>query len=488
LDEPRLKSQARSNAPDGGDWRAVLVMSAPIIVTTSSRAMMGFVDTWMVSRLGVSEAAAVGVGGIVVFSLIGFGIGLTSAVSTFASQCLGRRDYHQCSGYAWQGLWLSLLMGAAALLFLPLIEPIMGLFGHAPDVRRLEVQYASITMLSLGPSAAAAGLGQYFNGIHRPAISMVSALVANVFNFAANYVLIFGALGFPRLGVAGAALGTLLATVFRTFMLLAFLWWGRWAQQFHARHTWRWNTRQVWDLLRIGSPVGAQFTLDVLAWAMFLAWLVGQFGTAHIAASQFVWQYLHVSFMPAIGVGIALTAVIGKAIGEGRLDLATRRMRVGLLLCCGYMGTMGLIFLLFRHPLISFFCKEPEPEVLRLGGHMMVFAAIFQVFDGMNIAYNNGLKGAGDTRWPAAANIVMVWGVMVGGGLLAVQCWPQAESFGPWVAATTFIILLSLALAYRWYSGRWREINLFERHEQDEPAPAMAGDTATAACDAPVGE
>lgn len=485
-EEPKLQSKSNNNSPDRGDWRAVLVMAAPIIVTTSSRAVMNFVDTWMVSRLGLAEAAAVGVGGIMVFSLIGFGLGLTSAVSTFASQCLGRRQYEQCSGYAWQALWLSLLIGLGGLVFLPLIGPVTVLFGHSPDVQRLEVQYAQIALLSLGPSMAAAGLAQYFNGIHRPVVSMLTALAANLFNVGANYVLIFGALGFPKLGVAGAALGTLLATTFRVLLLVGWLWWGRSFGRFGARRTWRWQGRKVWDLLRIGSPMGAQFTLDIMAWVLFLAWLVGRFGTVHIAASQFAWQYMHVSFMPALGVGIALSAVIGKAIGERRLDLAARRMRVGLILCCGYMGVMGLIFLVFRHSLIRFF--RPEPEVVLLGGQMMIFAALFQVFDGMCIAYNNGLKGAGDTRWPAAVGVAMVWGVMVGGGWLAVRYWPEGQSFGPWLGATAFIILLGLAYAYRWHGGRWRKIDLFAGKEQADPQLELAVKHVPGSYDGDVGE
>jgi MATE family multidrug resistance protein len=212
--------------------------------------------------------------------------------------------------------------------------------------------------------------------------------------------------------------------------------------------------------------------LDVVAWAIFLSWLVGRFGTVHIGASQFVWQYLHVSFMPAVGVSIAITAVVGRAIGEGRLDLAARRMRVGLICCCGYMGTMGLIFLTLGRPLVSLFTHDPA--VIHVGGHMMICAGIYQVFDGMCIAYNGGLRGAGDNRWPAIVMAVLCWSLVVGAGWLAVRFWPQGQSLGPWITSTVYIIALAIALAYRWHTGRWRQMDLFTRSQPLQPPVALA--------------
>lgn len=448
---------------DGSDLRVMLTLAWPMVVTTMSRTVMQFVDTFWLSRLGIEHAAAAAVGGILCFSVIGFALGVTTVVNTFASQCLGRKEYDKCSAYAWQGMWLALILGAGAVLLWPAIPAVVRFFGHESELQEMERQFMQITLLSVAPSAAAMALASFFNGVHRPKVAMWSAIAANLFNAVAAYVLIFGAWGFPRLEVAGAALATVSATVFRVGFLLVALWWGSARRQFASRRTWRIQPGRIMDLVRIGTPIGLQWAADVSAWAMFVTWLVGSFGKVHIAASQFVFQYLHVSFMPAVGVGIAISAAVGRAIGEGRLDLAERRFGVGLKLCCGYMAVCGVIFFLLGGFLVSLFSSDPE--VLHLGRWMMVFAAVFQVFDGMCVSYNSGLKGAGDTRWPAAVAVSLCWLIVVGGGWVAVQILPEAKSFGPWGASTTYIIILAMVLGYRWRSGAWRRIKLFA-HEQ----------------------
>jgi len=457
---------------DGSDLRVMLTLAWPMVVTTMSRTVMQFVDTYWLSRLGVGHAAAAAVGGILCFSVIGFALGVMTVVNTFASQCLGRKEYDKCSAYAWQGVWLALMLGAGAALLWPAIPAVVRFFGHESQLQDMERQFMQIILLSVAPSAAAMALASFFAGVHRPKVAMWSAIAANLFNVVGDYVLIFGEWGFPRLEVAGAALATVAATVFRVGFLVVALWWGMARKQFASRRTWRVQPSRMMDLLRIGSPIGLQWAADVSAWAMFVTWLVGSFGKVHIAASQFVFQYLHVSFMPAIGVGIAISAAVGRAIGEGRLDLAERRFRVGLKLCCGYMAVCGVAFFLFGGALVSVFSKDPE--VLHLGRWMMVFAAVFQVFDGMCVSYNSGLKGAGDTRWPAMVSVSLCWLVVVGGGWLAVQLWPDAKSFGPWGASTTYIIILAMVLGYRWRSGAWRRIKLFAPEREPAAADALA--------------
>jgi MATE family multidrug resistance protein len=443
-----------------------------MVVTTMSRTVMQFVDTLWLSRLGEGHAAAAGVGGMLCFSVIGFALGVTTVVNTFASQSLGRKEYDKCSAYAWQGVWLAIMLGAGAAVLWPAIPAVVRFFGHESELQVMERQFMQISLLSVAPSATAMALASFFNGVHRPKVAMWSAIAANLFNVVADYVLIFGALGFPRLEVAGAALATVAATVFRVGFLLVALWWGSARLQFASRRTWRVQPSRIMDLVRIGWPIGLQWAADVSAWAMFLTWLVGSFGKIHIAASLFVFQYLHVSFMPAVGVGIAMSAAVGRAIGEGRLDLVERRFGVGLKLCCGYMAVCGVGFFLFGEWLVSWFSEKPE--VLHLGRWMMVFAAVFQVFDGMCVSYNSGLKGAGDTRWPAVVSVSLCWLVVVGGGWMAVQLWPGAKSFGPWGASTTFIIILSMVFRYRWRSGAWRRINLFACEREPAVADVLA--------------
>ncbi len=446
-----------------GDLRVLLRVSAPIMVATTSRAVMQFVDFAMVSQLdkATQAQAAVGAAGVTLFVLIGFWIGVMTCVNTFASQSLGRNAPKDCGAYAWQSIYISVLAGALALPLVAIVRPLFLYFEHGADVIEYEVDYMTIGLFSVGAFTMQVALSNFFNGVHRPRVVAVSAVGANVFNVIANYLLIFGSptLGIPRLEVAGAALGTLASAIFRSGWLFLAMLWPYYAERFGTRENWRWSWSKAKNFFRVGLPAGVQFAFDVMAWSLFMMWLVGRFGPQHLAASNIAWQWCHLVFMPALGIGIGLTAVVGKAIGEGRNDKARRRARIALLLCGSYMGSCGVVFITFR----GFFAGllTEDPVVLDLAMQILICGGIFQFFDGMQLVYNSALRGAGDTLWTAIVLVTTCWVVLVGGGYTMSYAFPQLGALGPWIAATTYVTLLGLILLGRWVRGQWEKIDIF---------------------------
>jgi len=465
---PGSEAAARKPGAASGDLRAVLSMSAPIVVATISRTTMSFVDFAMVSRLGTEAQAAVGTASIMLFVAISGGIGVMSCVSTFASQALGRGRLEECSAYAWQAVFLSSLFGGGLVLLWPAVPWLYAWIGHDAEVQRLEAQYMQIGLLSIAPSLIAVGLANFFNGIHRPRVTMISAVGANLFNVVADYGLIFGAFGLPAMGVAGAAAATALATTLRAGWLLAVMLLPSYRRRFDSTRTARWSGPKIRNLLRIGAPSGLQFAVDVLAWSVFVTWLIGRFGTDDLAATTIVFKLTELSFMPIVGVGIALTAVVGKAIGQGEPEVAVRRANVAWLMATIYMAAMALVFVLFRYELMRLFSSQER--VIRIGQVLLIFAAVFQVFDAMCITHNGALRGAGDTRWPAIVLISYSWTFVVGLGYALARFCPELGSAGPWIACTLHIILLGVTLRFRWAQGRWRRIEIF-RHGPRRTAP-----------------
>jgi MATE family multidrug resistance protein len=434
-------------------------MSIPTVVITTSRTVVGFTDLAMVSRLGTEAAAALLPANLAIFVLIGLGMGGASAVNTFASQSLGRGRPTDGALYAVQSILISLVFGLAALPLIPFVPGVIAWFGHAPEVLRLETEYASIGLLSVAPSVGAVALGYYFIGIHQPRISMYASLFEVVANFAGNYVLIFGKFGFPELGVAGCAWSTVLASSSRIGLMLLWFWTARFRREFGTGRALRIDMPKMVGLVRVGWPVGVSFALEIVCWTVFTNVLVGRFGTVHLAANNFVFQYLHISFMPAVGIGMALSAVVGKAVGQGDYRLAAHRSHLGTALCVGWMGTCGTAFLVFREPLMSLWTDDAE--VISLGMKLMICCAIFQVFDGLGIASTSALRGAGDTFRPGLYNALYSWVVMILGGWLVTRLAPQWTSVGPWVMASAFIILVALTLWIRFLRGSWKKIDLF---------------------------
>ena len=318
---------------------------------------------------------------------------------------------------------------------------------------------------SVGPTIAAAGLSAFFNGIHHPKTTMWSAIEGIVVNMVVSYCLIFGKLGLPAMGIAGAAAGTVVATIYRVLRLTLTLCMPSINEKFNSRATWRPDRVKLAGVLRLGVPQGAQWFSDVVVWMIFISVLIGRmFGTDHLIANNAAWQYLRISFMPTIGMGMALTSLIGKAIGQGDPQQAIRQTRMGVGVVLAYMATLSVVFLIWRRELIAFF--NTDPEIVTIGASIMICAAVFQVFDGMGIVYTCALRGAGDTAWPSIVFVVSHWTILVGGGYVMAVMFPSWGSIGPWVAGTTLLVLLGFVLWYRWHSRAWMKIDIF-KHEKD---------------------
>src|SRR5687768_4951092 len=195
-------------------------------------------------------------------------------------------------------------------------------------------------------------------------------------------------------------------------------------------------------LLRVGLPAGVQLICYILALTVSMNVIIARFGTAALTANSFAFSYTLVCFMPAIGVGHAVTALVGKYIGMGRHDLAARRAHLGFAVCAVYMVSSGVLLAVFRHDLIGVF--SADPQVQRIGATLLLFVASYQIFDAMFVVYVGALRGAGDTLVPAAIQAALVWTIVVGGGFAARAYAPGYGAAGPWTLATIFGGILGL--------------------------------------------
>jgi MATE family multidrug resistance protein len=261
------------------------------------------------------------------------------------------------------------------------------------------------------------------------------------------------------MGIRGSAIATVIAWGIRAVMLTSVFLSDRFNRQFRTRPSWRFDAARLRSILSIGWPIALQWVLDIGSWWVFLQFIMGRFGEKTMAASNISMQLMHFSFMPAIGVGISVCSLVGHAIGERRPELALRLARIGLSITMVYMGVMALLFLLIPGPLVGLFQKDPE--VVRLGCVVLLWGAIFQVFDAAQITYINALRGTGDTLVPAILVASHCWIVFIAGGLVVARLWPGWGLNGPWMMCTLYIILLGLILHRRWTRGGWRKIKLF---------------------------
>ena len=439
----------------------VVRLAVPTVLNTISFTIMQFVDGVMVSRVGKEAFSAQLGGGISAYTTLCFFIGLLGCVSTFAAQNLGAGRPERAARYAWQGLWLG--WGAAALVAasaIPAAPHLFPLFGHAPEVTRLETLYYQILVGGAVFSLPGRALGAWFIGMHRPAVTLVAGVAANLVNVAANYILIFGHLGFPAMGLAGAGIGTVAGFATEAAILGAVFLVGPMAREYATRHQWALARRELADLLRIGSPAGAMFFGDLLMWTIFMAGIIGRFGTEAIAATNILNRYWHLAFMPAFGVSAAVSAIVGRYCGARQTALAWRRAHAGLVLVETYMIACGIGIWLLREPLVGLFNAEADPVVQALATRAVIFILLCQAFDALSVIFIGALRGAGDTLWPGAMQLALAYGVGLGGASLVAYLKPEWGIFGPWSAASGYVMVLGLVMWGRFLSGRWRHMSV----------------------------
>ena len=448
----------------------LLVLAAPTVAQMSSYTLMQFTDRWMLGaiggRAGSMQAAAAGTAGITYFAVIGFGFGVLLVVNTLVSQSFGRSDLPATGRYLWQGIWFAVAFGVVTLLLYPSAEGLFRAMGHEAQMARYEADYFRIVALAGGLKLINTAMTQALLGLHRPIIVLVGTLLGIAANLLFNWVLIYGHWGFPALGISGAAWGTNAAVVVELLVMGAYIFRPSFARV-HASLDWRLRADMFMRLLRVGVPAGFQLICDIVAWTIFMNVIIARFGTSALSANSFAFSYMHVCFMPAIGVGAAVTALVGKYIGMGRHDLAAKRAHLGFFVCAVYMVAAGIGLFVFRHPLLGLF--SDDPEIHRIGSQLMAFVAMYQICDAMFVIYVGALRGAGDTLVPAVVQAVLVWTIVVGGGFITTWYAPHLGVIGPWSLATFFGACLGFFLLGRFLRGGWKEINL----EQDATADTV---------------
>jgi MATE family multidrug resistance protein len=447
------------------ELRDVVAMATPMIVTLCSPMIMRVTDFYFVSKLGQDAQAAIVPAQMLMWCYIALCFGICSVINTLAAQSLGRGQHRDCSAYAWNGFYIALSLGLAGLVLRPMVPGIFTWIGHEPAVRELEIAYTRLSTFAILPTVVAHSLGSFFTGVHRPRVTMLAAVETNALNIVLNYGLIFGAWGLPCMGFEGAAMGTVLAASYHALRLLITLvapWTHR---NFHSRQTYKVNTDKIKRIFRIGTPAGIQWLSDVTVWTVFVSLLIGRFGSIELAAGNVVWQYIRMAFMPMVGIGEALTAMVGRALGQKDPAKARRITRIGIALAAGYIGVIVVIYAAIPSTLIGLF--NQDAEVLAIGSRLMLCVALFMIFDVMGTTYYHALRGAGDTTWPMIVFVVGHWAVVVGGGYAVSLLKPEWGSFGPWIMATVLISLLGVTLALRWRSDAWVNIRLFSDEAED---------------------
>jgi MATE family multidrug resistance protein len=458
LDEskPFLETDAELSDDRAGSLREVAVLAYPIVLTQISITAMGVVDSAIVGRLGAAQLGAVGLGGMWVWTLTSFFVGTSMGVQTFVAQSHGAGRNAECGTWSWQGLASIVPLALVAAVAIGLgANQIVVWLAPSDSLAPLATGYIRARALGIVGISAAVSLSSFFRGIGDTRTPLYATLVANVINLVLDFGLVFGLWGFPRLGVVGAGLATAVSE-WAYFGILAFLFLrpGT-ASTFNTRFTWpAWmEIKRLW---RIGIPIGGQWVLEMLSFALFTT-LVARMGDAAMAASHAFIQLLSLSFMQATGISTAAATLVGRYIGAGRLERIDRSYGSSIVLGGLLGGGIAVIFVAVPDLLLGIFSSDPD--VLAYGRPLLAIGALYQFLDAMGIVTDGALRGAGDTRWPFVVRCALSWFVFLPAAY--VMAFPLGGGLtGAWIGGLLHVTLLTVFLVWRFRSGAWRRIEI----------------------------
>jgi len=395
-----------------GAWtaelRTTLRLAGPLIVVQLGQVGMNTVDTVMVGPLGPDSLAAAGVASAVYILVTLVCTGTIIGMTPLVSQAFGRGDTERCDQILGQGLLLAVLLSLPVAWLFGYGEPILRWLGQTPVVAELGGAYLGALAWSVTPFLLFMAFRQYLEGTSVTRPSMVITLFGLGVNVIANRAFIYGVDGvIPAMGVEGTGWAT---TVVRWSMLVAMI------GYYVARHTER-GRRLSWLRLRpdrailaavvtVGIPVGIQLGLEVGIFSL-AAVMMGWFGAVELAAHQITINIATTTFMVAMGTSMAGSIRVGQHLGAERVEAVRHAVAATFVVAVGFMACCGLAFVVAPAALIGIYSQDPG--VIAVGSHLLLFAAIFQIFDGAQVAGNSVLRGAADTRVPMLVSVLGYW-------------------------------------------------------------------------------
>jgi len=427
--------------------RSLLALALPVILAEIGWMAMGLVDTIMVGPLGPAAIGATGMGSGVFTAIVIFGMGLMLGLDTFVSQAYGARRLDECVEWLHHGVWLAAIVGPLLMAVTWLVFVTLDWWGLHPDIRVLVGPYLRDISFGAIPLLLYAGFRRYLQGIHVVRPIMFALISANVVNAAANWVLIYGHLGFPALGVQGSAWATDLARGYMAlFLYIALQRAHRKRGDAHPHVPFRLDFDRVRRLIAVGAPAATQITLEVGVFATATA-MAGKLDPISSGAHQIALNVAGLAFMVPLGLASASAVRVGHAIGAGDPRRAIRSGWQALGVGAMLMLTLGAVLAAWPEPILRVFTDDGRLVII--GAQLLGVAAAFQLFDGTQAVATGVLRGMGNTHTPMIINVIGHWalGLPVGYALCFRYGWGV---IGLWVGLSAGLIVVAIALMIVW--------------------------------------
>jgi MATE family multidrug resistance protein len=437
------------------EFRYNLKLSFPVMLGMLGHTFVAFADNVMVGQLGTAELAAVSLGNSFVFIAMSLGIGFSTAITPLVAEADASKNISEGRNAFKHGLLLCTILSVLLFLIILLIRPVMYYMDQPKEVVELAIPYLNFVALSLIPLIVFQALKQFSDGLSSTKYPMYATILANVINIILNYLLIFGTFGFPKLGITGAAIGTL----FSRIIMVYFLWmifkkkdkFKPYITGFNFKKIEKKITNKLFDL---GFPSALQMFFEV---GIFTAaiWISGVLGKNPQAANQIALNLSSMTFM--VGIGLSVAAMVRVGNQKGLLDFVSlRRIAYSILFLTLLIEIVfASFFLIFREWLPTLYLNDnvlmninDNSEVVLIASKLLLVAAFFQIFDGLQVVILGALRGLQDVKIPALITFVSYW--IIGFPVsYYLGLYTSFESTGIWIGLFIGLFSASILLYLR---------------------------------------
>ncbi len=430
-------------------------LAAPVMLGMLGHTFVSFIDNIMVGQLGTAELAAVSLGNSFMFIAMSLGIGFSTAITPLIAEADSSNNFKQGKSSFKHGLFLCTVLGILLFFMVFFAKPLMYFMKQPVEVVELAIPYLDLVALSLIPLVVFQAFKQFSDGLSMTKYPMYATIVANLVNVVLNYVLIFGKLGFPELGIVGAAYGTLISR----FVMLWYIWFL--LKKKEKSKAFVTNVKlfvldklMLRKIIGLGAPSAMQMFFEV---AIFTAaiWLSGLLGKNPQAANQIALNLSSMTFMIAMGISVASMIRVGNQKGLKQYfelrRIAFSLFLLGIIFAMGF----GLIFFLFHDFLPRIYVDfddvvnyKDNMEVVSIASKLLLAAAIFQISDSIQVVVLGALRGLQDVKMPTIITFVSYW--LIGFPISWFLGKEEAyASFGIWLGLLAGLTSASILLFIR---------------------------------------
>jgi MATE family multidrug resistance protein len=443
--------------PVKGGFREVWQLAYPVVITMASMSLMGVVDTFFMGFVGTPQQGAVGLGAVLSWTLMSFFNGTITATNTFVAQLYGAKKHQECGAVVWQAFYFALLsLGVVFLLIIPNIRPLVQAIGATGEVTGHACEYMQVRLAGSVFVFCNFCVVGFLRGIGDTKTPMKVTLFVNALNIGFTYLLVFGVLGLPALGVPGAALGTVISQGIASGIYLHLLLRKKTGDRYATRRFYPPVGGLMKRWLKVGVPIGLWWILEMGGFTVFTMF-VATLGEVQLAGHQIVRQLMHLSFLPGVALSVAALTLVGQYLGAKDPASAERSAKTSIKIGMLIMGSLSLLFVLLRYPIAYAFNRDPQ--VQEVAANLFLFLLVFQILDALGTVSSGAIRGAGDTRWPMVVSLLLSWlffvpsvfilGKLVGWGI-----------YGAWTGATVYICILGLTMYGRFRAGKWKRMKI----------------------------